>query len=425
MMNMANLCGANLENAYLNDVKATGLKIDVNTTLKRACFESSDLADIDFCGIDLSFCSFDYAFIHNCNLSKCITNNETTFRETNLTKTKATDMKIKLMQPQKIYGCDFSRSYLRSSNFSGLVLKWADVLFKNSDLNGAIFDKCGDLSLVDFSNSVLSFAKFTQVSLPKNLSGLDMGDTQFVQMDFTDTNMTGCHLDNSTFVGCVLKGVDLHKAHTTNINIDAASTANMDKANLQGCKFNISFSGASLKDANLTDCTFTKTDFSKANLKSSDFSRSNLDAANFKGATLNEATLTGCSLIRANFGGAKMNKVKMNRCQLMAASFVGAELEKANLSGSNLEHADFQQIIGTECKFDKCNLVCAVFVPASFKLAKRKKEGVHCSPQRRQFQKGNHEGNRFKSSRSQRSKFSRCRLDELHFDRGRSSTWAQ
>ena len=73
------LQGANLSDAVLSEIKGAGLKIDDKTVLTRVLFSDADISDIDFCGIDLSGCVFDYGFIHNCNLSNSMTG-DTSFK---------------------------------------------------------------------------------------------------------------------------------------------------------------------------------------------------------------------------------------------------------------------------------------------------------------------------------------------------------
>ena len=383
LMNEANLIDANLEYALFNDVKAVGLKFSPATILQHANFDTVDFSGVDFCGINLSFCNFDHSFLHNCVLSNCTTNHETKFNEVYITKTKASCVRLKLINPQKIWECDFSKSSLRNSSFSN-IQKWSGVIFKSCDLTGCIFTDCGDMKEVDFTESVLSFAKFQNCILSNrkiDLVGLDLGNAAFTNVDLSNSNLSSCHLDSATFQGCFMKGVIIKKAHTLSLWMDQNTCATLDNAVLSGCNLEgISFANASLKEADLSDCILNRADFTKANLKGVNLSRSKLDFANFSSSNLTEAILNGCTLIKSNFSAAKLNKAKCQGCQFQSSIFVGAEMEKTSCTGSNFQFADLQKINGTDAKFDNCNLICAIFVPIpDQKQLKKKNNGITSS----------------------------------------------
>ena len=75
-------------------------------------------------------------------------------------------------------------------------------------------------------------------------------------------------------------------------------------------------------------------DFSLANLKSTNLSKTYLYGANFAGAKLHNANFSGADLYRANLSFADLTNANMTSVDLM-----NAKLSKANLTNADLSNA--------------------------------------------------------------------------------------
>lgn len=112
-------------------------------------------------------------------------------------------------------------------------------------------------------------------------------------------------------------------------------------------------------------------DFSKSNLKTSDFhgvearggkfDYSNLQGADFSEADLAKGSFKCSNLDGANFNGADLSAAKLVKSNLRGASFLGTNLDGADFSYSNVSGISFdnQRLSGTV--FDYAGLVGASF----------------------------------------------------------------
>ena len=212
-------------------------------------------------------------------------------------------------------------------------------------------------------------AKFYQRGVTKNVQaaltviGQRNEDLQTAKLDLSNTNLCQANLrkanlKQANFYGAVLsranfRGADLREASlllailsggpkdkAKTVNSGAQMTrfdqANLSKSNLMGAfmSYRVSFKGADLSFANLTDAQVQGVFFHNANLQAADFSRANLKEAIFKMANLSDAVLVNANLWGADFRGSKNLTVEQIKSaqQWKHASFDGAFRQKLGLN---------------------------------------------------------------------------------------------
>ncbi|HEY9880179.1 MAG TPA: pentapeptide repeat-containing protein [Leptolyngbyaceae cyanobacterium] len=114
----------------------------------------------------------------------------------------------------------------------------------------------------------------------------------------------------------------------------------------------VTFQGSSLLRATLPNAQAAFADFSKANLGSAQLIRANLSAAHLDGASLVGADLT--------------------EAQLPNATLVGARLDQVHGSGVNLKQADLSQVEGREADLSEANLQRANLTAADLQNSRLK-----------------------------------------------------
>lgn len=223
-------------------------------------------------------------------------------------------------------------------------------------------DQLLDLRQQDLSGSNISGASFRMSGFGSSsaaqclLEGVNLSSALAKQVTFpalADVNFDGACLSEASFSdleNCSFKNSDLTKAILLGTNVRSCdfsgSTATRVKANCCAFTGDCTFTGVSLREADLT-----ATKFSHAELSGVDLSDSML-----LNADLTEARMCGALLSNACFDEAKLVGADLTNADLREASFVGADLSlctvdganftSANLAGANLGHIDQSKAIG-------------------------------------------------------------------------------
>ena len=153
---------------------------------------------------------------------------------------------------------------------------------------------------------------------------LDLSNTDLRQANLRRANLKQAKLYSAVLSQADLRGADLREANlilailsggaknrAIAVNSIAQMTrldrANLSQANLMSAfiSYQVSFKGADLSLANLTDAQVEGVLFHNANLQNADFSRANLKEAIFRMANLSHAVLVNAKLRGTDFRGAK------------------------------------------------------------------------------------------------------------------------
>jgi len=98
--------------------------------------------------------------------------------------------------------------------------------------------------------------------------------------------------------------------------------------------YNRDFSGADLREAEMTASRLTRTEFGGADLSGADLRRAKLMDAKAKKARFDDARLNGADLTNAELEGASFRNADLRRAQLQ-----GANLREADLTGAQTDEA--------------------------------------------------------------------------------------
>ncbi len=143
-----------------------------------------------------------------------------------------------------------------------------------------------------------------------------------INIDLSQTNISGVVLMNRKLQGFQLNKADLHGAELSGSDLSEADA-----------------SGTNLSGAVLFGANLSKADLSDANLSEADLSDANLRDANLRGADL-----SGADLSRADLSGADLREAKLSGAGLRGAKLSGA-VDWANLNQINLTSTIFKDTI--------------------------------------------------------------------------------
>jgi uncharacterized protein YjbI with pentapeptide repeats len=91
----------------------------------------------------------------------------------------------------------------------------------------------------------------------------------------------------------------------------------------------------------LKDSLLIRTNFSKCNLNYANFYNSEIGYSKFIGAKLKHGDFSNCNLIKADFTGSDLFGAKFDSCKLNGASFKECDISKADFRQSNLDGVRF------------------------------------------------------------------------------------
>lgn len=153
---------------------------------------------------------------------------------------------------------------------------------------------------------------------------------------------------------------------------------------------NTDFRGVNFCNINLHNCCLVYTNFSHAQLKSADFSNSNLEGSSFSYADLTGVNISGCNLKNSNFNSAALIAVNasntdfyncnFHNASLTCSKFDSSILEKVSLNygdlrwtsliGVNLANAYLNMAILTEADLSNCEMSGVTAYSANFNKVK-------------------------------------------------------
>jgi uncharacterized protein YjbI with pentapeptide repeats len=169
----------------------------------------------------------------------------------------------------------------------------------------------------DFHNAYLGNADFT---------GARFKDGFNFNSYATDTNFNGIYVKNGYFLSGKFKNVTFRNASLVNADFALSAAAVKSPTVIDS----VDFTGANLKNANFTRTWLSNTNFTNANLNGAvfyHFDSGKLASNNFTGADLRNVKLLHTSLDHVLF-----RKADFSDSKLEDISFVGANLESANLA---------------------------------------------------------------------------------------------
>lgn len=165
------------------------------------------------------------------------------------------------------------------------------------------------------------------------LEGYDFEGTNFRKCKMKGVRLLDCNLNDADFVEAELSGAsillcDLMFANFSEAHLGGAALGakraegswfqltQMPDVVTYGSFSECAFSGANLRNADLSQTPLMRSDFRRAKLEGADLTASNCEGADFtqanlSGAFLVDAELTGCVLTNANLSGANVAGVRV------------------------------------------------------------------------------------------------------------------
>ena len=205
------------------------------------------------------------------------------------------------------------------------VLKFKDL--SNLDFKGS------DLSQADFTGSVLQNAilrkgTFKGVSFfACDLRNANLEDADFTRADFRGAYVAGANLKGADMASADLReGKVMEKGHRGILEDKKMSDDRVGSAAQRTI-----FSGAKLRETNLSGSRASAADFSDADLSGVVVKDADFRGANMEGANLSDADFTGSNLSKANLASSIMT---------------GTILEAAETGGSNINEALTDEAMG-------------------------------------------------------------------------------
>ena len=342
---MGNLANRNFTNSILNHANFLDATID-SSNFKGAkvsgcrfpkLLSKVILAGVDLSSLDLSECRFDACDFTGCKLQNTILPpslagcnfSKTNFMGKNLKKTHLDGANFTSCNfhgaklPEEMTNVNFTKVKMRQQDFSGKSL--AQCTFTGAKVNGSKFSKC----------------KLLQCTLPSAMEKCDFtGADLYSWTEAMNHSLEAISMKGSIFCSSNLKGVklpkDLSECTFSNTDWSDISFANniMKQANFSGCELK---SQQLPKD--LVSCIFERTvfqgdfggyDFSGCDLSGADFTKANVSGAKFDGViifkTVFPEDLSKCSFNEVDFSTRDLSKHKITQ-----SSFVSAKLSQATL----------------------------------------------------------------------------------------------
>ncbi len=140
---------------------------------------------------------------------------------------------------------------------------------------------------------------------------------------------------------CDFKGTDFSRAEIRDCDLSGMMIAG---AVFDACDFTGSnFEGSSLEDVSMQGCDFTKANMHRLNQCSPGDRKVKLNRAVFRDADLSQWFSHSFELEQADFSGANMKEARLLYGALAGANFKGSCLEDADFRFAKLAEADFSE----------------------------------------------------------------------------------
>ena len=208
----------------------------------------------------------------------------------------------------------------------------------------------------DLSGANLQGSRFYGPGEDEHFGTFDDWVSDFSGADLREVNLTGAILDNVLMNRTNLIGATLNRARFYNGSLIGA---NLSSAQL----INADFRRAILENASLTGANLGEAKFSLSSLHGARLGKVSAVGSDFSFADLSQSSWQGANLSRANLSNANLKNVDLNSTQLVGANLRNAQLYNAKLRYANLSAADLRG----------ANLAGADFLGVTFAMAKKTK----------------------------------------------------
>lgn len=262
-------------------------------------------------------------------------------------------------------GLDLSGLDLRRTDLTELDLTGADL--RGADLTGARLSRTclagADLSdaclaevtadEANFGNAILHRTDFAGADLTlANLAKCRGEDTRFPGAKLAVTNLTEAALVRPDFAGAALEGTVFMETAMQQPNFSDAclKTPTFLSAKLDGACFDramgeqILLVSSTARDASFVDAELIRfTTMTDVDLSGADFTRAKMDQANLRGAMLYGCRFTDAHAEQADFSEADARHCDFSRTWLRKAMMMRTDLTGTRLDGADLMHGNLMK----------------------------------------------------------------------------------
>ncbi len=231
-------------------------------------------------------------------------------------------------------GADFSSLDLRGVNFAGAWLESVD--FRQANVSEA-----------NFTAAVMAHANLDgAIGIRAVLKGANLGRTHWKGAVFDDADFSEAQLSHAD-----LGGLALRRARLKGAMLIGTRWAGADAHGLHAPEqlfYRLSLPGLALAEAELAGCQFVECDLTGVDLRDADLAGANMLTCKLAGAKFGGARGPGmvfaqkCDLSEADFSKAQMQGANFGAADMSRARMVGSVLDGANLCEANLTDSDWR-----------------------------------------------------------------------------------
>ncbi len=197
-----------------------------------------------------------------------------------------------------------------------------------------------DLSAVDFKGARLTAA---------DLYGVDLTGAMLRGADLRGVRLDRANIAKADFSGADLTGATLLRPNAfLTAEFDVRDAPRFGGAKLAGIRVKARLDGADFRGADMTGADFSPLEKRPGERDAATNSRNHLIACDFSGAILRNADLTLSILTHARFLGADLEGANLSRTDLTNVDFTGANLAGVDFTGADLDGARLAGALGID-----------------------------------------------------------------------------
>jgi uncharacterized protein YjbI with pentapeptide repeats len=259
----------------------------------------------------------------------------------------------------RLCGVDLSGLDLRGANFANCAL--VDVTFAGSDLRDATF-RDGTLDGVDLTGATVTGMSLRSVSAVRlTADELDVTDVDMALAAVAFTrekprpvirNLNAASIGHSTLQRMDVSGQDLSRLGTRQPSGPSDWT-------------DVDFSGSNLTGADFGSSVINGCDFSRVTAPDVTFALGSIEASSLLGADFSGGDFSLCNISNANFTGANLTGTKFSIFSVSSSGFGKANFSHADMSDPNerngpaFEACDFRGANFTQANLGKSDFASA------------------------------------------------------------------
>lgn len=168
----------------------------------------------------------------------------------------------------------------------------------------------------------------------RDLSGLELAETQFSRCILTLSRLSGCSLRGVRFEKCTLRNLDLDGALLRDVEFLDCELVNCRLATTR------------LRDVRFTDCSILGGQFSASVLENLVLHNCRLLECDFSGAELTALVATGCQVLGTHFAHVTAREPRLQGVEFVDCRFHGTSLDRGVIRNSVASTSVF-----TDCSF--------------------------------------------------------------------------